>query len=390
VLSQPEHACLLIADISGYTSYLAGSELDHAQDILADLMTTVVGALRPGFRLAKLEGDAAFAYQLADRVDGSQLLDTVERTYFAFRRRLRDIAQATACECNACTLMPRLDLKFIAHHGVIIRHRIAGREELVGSDVIVAHRLLKNHVVERLGTPAYALFSAACVAAMGIDPGELGMTEYRDSYDDLGEVAGWVHDLGAAWAAELDRRQVVVTERDAGYTYEAVHQAPRDLVWSFMTDPTLRPLWQFGVTSVDQLPTTPRRGVGTTNHCMHGADVLIEEILDWRPTDQVTQRTTMPNGFKAVSMYAFEEVPDGTRVRILFTWGKNRREREEQSAVRDLLAGMIVPGQAKLHAVLADEMTRRDTIAAEGPPEPVPPQSDGRELSRPVIRAVPS
>ena len=120
MLSQPEPACLLIADISGYTSYLAHAELDHAQDILADLMTTVVGSLRPGFRLAKLEGDAAFAYLLGQRLDGSQLLDTVERTYFTFRRRLRDIDQATACECNACTLMPRLDLKILVHHGSII------------------------------------------------------------------------------------------------------------------------------------------------------------------------------------------------------------------------------------------------------------------------------
>ena len=111
MLSSPEPACLLIADISGYTSYLVGSELDHAQDVLADLITTVVGAMRPGFRLAKLEGDAAFAYLMTERIDGSQLLDTVERTYFAFRRRLRDIAQASACECNACVLMPRLDLK---------------------------------------------------------------------------------------------------------------------------------------------------------------------------------------------------------------------------------------------------------------------------------------
>ena len=200
MLARPESACLLIADISGYTSYLAGTELDHAQDILADLMTTVVDALRPGFRLAKLEGDAAFAYALAERIDGAQLLDTVERTYFSFRRRLRDIAQATACECNACTLMPRLDLKVIAHHGSIVRHRIAGHEELVGSDVIVAHRLLKNHVVERLKVPAYALFSGPCVLAIGIDPAALGMTEYRDAYDDLGEVAVWVEDLGTSFA----------------------------------------------------------------------------------------------------------------------------------------------------------------------------------------------
>ena len=261
MLSRPEPACLLIADISGYTSYLAGAELDHAQDILADLMTTVVGALRPGFRLAKLEGDAAFVYVLTERIDGSQLLDTVERTYFAFRRRLRDIAQATSCACNACVLMPRLDLKVIAHHGSIIRHKVAGREELVGSDVIVAHRFLKNHVVERLGMPAYAMFSDACMAAMGVDPVALGMTEYRDTYDDLGEVGAWVHDLGAAWAAELERRRKVVTEREPGFVFESIQPAPRDIVWSFLTDPSIRPRWQAGVTGVERVADrAPSRG----------------------------------------------------------------------------------------------------------------------------------
>ncbi|MCE3277232.1 MAG: hypothetical protein K0R13_3087, partial [Propionibacteriaceae bacterium] len=77
-----ESACLLLTDISGYTGYLAGVELDHAQDILADLMNTIVRALRPAFRLAKLEGDAAFMYAIAEKLDGSLLLDTIERCYF--------------------------------------------------------------------------------------------------------------------------------------------------------------------------------------------------------------------------------------------------------------------------------------------------------------------
>jgi class 3 adenylate cyclase len=49
VRPRTEPACLVIADIAGYTGYLAGVELDHAQDILADLIDTVVGALRPTF-----------------------------------------------------------------------------------------------------------------------------------------------------------------------------------------------------------------------------------------------------------------------------------------------------------------------------------------------------
>jgi len=75
MLSTSQPTCLLIADISGYTNYPAGVEIDHAQDILADLVGTIVTALRPTFRLAKLEGDAAFMYAPVDKVDGSLLLD---------------------------------------------------------------------------------------------------------------------------------------------------------------------------------------------------------------------------------------------------------------------------------------------------------------------------
>ena len=73
MLPEPQPMCMLIADISGYTGYLADVELAHAQDILADLMATVVGSLRPTFRLAKLEGDAAFAYVATEKVDAATL-----------------------------------------------------------------------------------------------------------------------------------------------------------------------------------------------------------------------------------------------------------------------------------------------------------------------------
>src|SRR5262245_55313015 len=165
MLATAQKTCLLIADISGYTRYLAGVELDHAQDILADLIGTVVTALRPTFRLAKLEGDAAFTFAPAEKVDGTLLLDTIERCYFGFRRRRRDVRQATSCECNACVRIPDLNLKFVVHHGSVLRQKVAGRDELLGSDVIVVHRLLKNEVVERLQVPAYALFSQACIDA---------------------------------------------------------------------------------------------------------------------------------------------------------------------------------------------------------------------------------
>jgi hypothetical protein len=79
MLPTAESACFAIADISGYTHFVSGIELDHAQDIIADIMDTLVRALRPPFRLAKFEGDAAFVYAVADKIDGALLQDSVEQ-----------------------------------------------------------------------------------------------------------------------------------------------------------------------------------------------------------------------------------------------------------------------------------------------------------------------
>ena len=66
VLKGVERGSLVIAGISGYTGLLVDTELEHAQAALRDLIQTVVGKLRRQLGLAKLEGDAAFVYSIAD------------------------------------------------------------------------------------------------------------------------------------------------------------------------------------------------------------------------------------------------------------------------------------------------------------------------------------
>ena len=201
MLPNAESACFVIADISGYTNFVSGVELDHAQDIIADIMDTLLKALRPPFRLAKFEGDAAFVYALADKVDGSLLQDSIEQAYFAFRKRLRNIKQANSCECQACSRMQSLDVKFVVHHGEFIRQRMGGLEELAGRDVILVHRLLKNDVSTAFGGHAYALYSDACIRAMAIDPAAQGLVEHAEAIEHIGETKCWVSDLEQAWIA---------------------------------------------------------------------------------------------------------------------------------------------------------------------------------------------
>jgi uncharacterized protein YndB with AHSA1/START domain len=318
MLPQPESACFVITDISGYTGFLAGVELEHAQDIIADVMDTMVRRLRPPFRLAKFEGDAAFFYAVADKVDGSVLQDAVEAAYFAFRKRLRNISQATSCACNACTRMQDLDLKFVCHHGEFIKQKMSGRDELAGRDVILVHRLLKNGVNERLGGHAYALFSEPCIRAMGMDPAAQGLIEHRETIDIIGEVTCWVRNLEAAWQQEKDRQMNQVTREAAAAVIEFDIAAPRPAVWEHFTLPGLRPKWR-AADEVRENSQSGRRGVGTVNHCMHGPHAIIEEVLDWRPFDYLTISTLLPmrDAPKVIMSYAFlEENPGATHIEI--------------------------------------------------------------------------
>jgi len=387
MLSQPEPACLVIADISGYTSFLAGAELDHAQDILADLVSTVVTNVRPMFRLAKLEGDAAFVYAITQSIDGPLLQDTIERCYFAFQRRLRDVRQASSCECNACVLVPKLDLKFVAHHGQVIRQRIASSEELVGSDVIVAHRLLKNSVEEATGIGAYALYTDACVTAMGLtDPQAAGMIEHRETFDGVGEIRSWVVDLHAAWTAELARSRIVIERKGALRVYETTLDAPPAVVWEYVTSPALRPKWQYGVEAVQQESgPVGRRGVGTVNHCIHGKDAIIEEVLDWQPNDYVTYRSLLPAPGvpKLANTFAFEDIGDGrTRMTAIFGRPRSAKDRAIAEGLVPQLDVMIERGLAALTALIAASSR---SARADAPAEPDLPSSRGRNVSEPVI-----
>ena len=324
---QPEKTCLLIADISGYTEYLSGVEIDHAQDILADLISTVVTALGPHFRLEKLEGDAAFCSAPADTIDGTVVLDTIERCYFGFRRRRRNVRQATSCECNACARIPDLNLKFVAHQGLVIRQSIAGREELLGSDVIAVHRLLKNTIVEDIGISAYAALTEKLTSEMkNLDPAALGMSGHHETYEHIGEIGLWVSDLERRWQEEDSSRRVMITAEDAIYSIDVEVAAPPEVVWQYLAAPGRRAHWQAfgGVTAIDQATGAGgRRGVGTVNHCMHGADEIIEEILDWRPFDYFTDRSTLPGGIVFTATTEFVPTPTGTVMRMNFTAPEN-------------------------------------------------------------------
>jgi hypothetical protein len=352
----------MIADITGYTAYLTGTELEHAHDVLADLMSTVVAALRPALRLAKLEGDAAFAYAPEGKLNGSMLFDIVEHCYFTFRRRVRDIRRATTCPCSACAKIPSLNLKVFAHEGEFVRHRVAGREELAGADVVLVHRLMKNRVGAILGLDGYALFSETCLRSAGLDPRALGLREHAEAYDHLGEVRTFVHDLQARWADEQERRRVYVQSKGAvsELTFDLAH--PRTVVWDYLTAPGKRAEYgkAVGVDGISEINPGGRRGPGTTNHCVHGPDTIIEEVLDWRPFDYFTVRFNA-FGLPIEETIELSATDGGTRVIMRQRIPRSKQARERWAELRDVYAGMMRTLFASLTEALAADARARDS-----------------------------
>jgi len=344
----PETGFLVVADLTGYTAYLSRSELEHAPAIAGDLLETVVGRLEPPFRLAKFEGDAAFFFVEDGRADASLLLDAIEASYIAFRRRLRSIDQATTCECSSCRLAPRLDLKVFVHHGSYVRGRIAGRDELASRDVILVHRLLKGSTAARATGNGYAMFTAAAVEALGLQPDVLGLVSAEESIEHLGRIVTFTHDLEARWQHESGFRRVEVASADVVLDVETTIAADPSVVWAHLTSPSRRTAWE-GPLVIDETSPSGRRGVGTIAQCVTGRLATLEEIVDWQPYDHIGWRLAVP-GFGPVAAAAdLELTGDGTRLRLRWAYlgnptvdeGEIRRIRAEKEAAFRRLATVI-------------------------------------------------
>ena len=310
--NETQNGYLILADISGYTSYLAGSELDHARDVLTELMELIVGRFKQVLTISKLEGDAVFAYvPESGIIRDEMLLELLESTYFDFRSLVEGIHRKTTCECNACKLIPSLDLKFIIHYGDYAVQDISGTAELVGSDVNLVHRLLKNQVSEATGWNAYLLITEAGLNSMNLVLENLH--EEVESYESLGDVTTFSLGLHERYKAMLESRRFLITEEMADATITRSIPAPLPVVWDWLNDINKRIQWEGHENILPIKRLGGRVGAGSQNHCAHGKDMLLETIVDWRPFDYFTYEHKMDNisyqlfphdgGTKLVSTY---------------------------------------------------------------------------------------
>ena len=141
IVAMPERAeprfasgLLLLADISGYTSFLGRVSEAHpdiasgvapvppAYDFMVTLLDLVADEVQPTFTPVQTEGDALFAVADADGVTnrGRDVLGTIGSTYAAYHARIEEQQRMQEHECSACVSHGSLELKFIVHAGTFV------------------------------------------------------------------------------------------------------------------------------------------------------------------------------------------------------------------------------------------------------------------------------
>jgi uncharacterized protein DUF2652/polyketide cyclase/dehydrase/lipid transport protein len=320
-MQRPEAGYLLIADITGYTRFLTGSELDHARGILEQLFSALLDKLKSPFVLSNIQGDAILAHARAAHVaDGGHVLDIVESLYCGFAESLEHMLANTTCTCAACRNISNLDLKLVVHHGEYIEQDIAGRKELSGPEVILVHRLMKNKITAATGIRAYAAFTEAAASASGLKEFFAGAIRHTETTDEFGDVALRVADMRPVWEARKVQERLAVEDTDPRAFDDVETDLPvsADRAWHYLTDPNLRGAWVKNVTKFTRMSTAQGRvKVGTVDHCAHGdGSTVVFSIVNWRPHEYVSYHLRIPLGGMVPMTISLSPLPAGCRVRV--------------------------------------------------------------------------
>jgi hypothetical protein len=287
VESRVQQGYLLLADISGFTSFMASSELEHAQQILTEVINVVCKSLKPALKIAEIEGDAIFAFAFDNQLSrGETLLELIELTYYNFYFHKKIMQERTTCTCNACLSIKILDLKFISHFGKFALQDYSGVIKPLGTDVNLAHRLLKNCVTEKTGLRSYSLFSKSCFEKLDL-PEDI-FIPLEENYEHLGEVRTYTMDLSESVKRLSETKRYFISESDADFTAEYHFEMPAPVLWEWLTDHNKRMKLMDGTVWTKGERKNGRTEAGSTNHCAHGNESLVELIHDWRPFEYYT------------------------------------------------------------------------------------------------------
>ena len=87
---------------------------------------------------------------------------------------------------------------------------------------------------------------------------------------------------------------------------------PPAVAWAYVVDVEKKVRWQQGLDGMTMTGlTSGRLAPGATQHCAHGKETTLHDIVDWRPFDYVTWHIRLPLGTVVRQMAEFTPLENG-------------------------------------------------------------------------------
>ena len=186
-MTDSKSTLLYIPDISGFTDFVNATEISHSRHIITELLELIINSDKIGMSVSEIEGDAVLFFK-EDVPSVSELIKQCQQTFINFHNHLRRYNTERICRCGACETAAQLSLKFIIHKGDVEKINIKDHHKLHGSDVIIAHKLLKNSIPENeyiLITDQFKIESSS----IEMDKKEwISIRRGSNTYEDLGKI----------------------------------------------------------------------------------------------------------------------------------------------------------------------------------------------------------
>jgi len=145
--STPEKPALIcIPDISGFTRFISENNIDFSRKIIPPLLRKMVASNALDFQVGEIEGDAVVFYRYGELPGLAELASQCKSFYTNFGEQLNALMEEHADSFHENQSSSRLSLKIIVHAAVMTSTEIKGHIKLIGEDVVLVHKLLKNSV----------------------------------------------------------------------------------------------------------------------------------------------------------------------------------------------------------------------------------------------------
>lgn len=132
---------VFIPDISGFTELVRSTDLMTGKSITFELLSSIIAQNKTNLEIAEIEGDAVFFFKWQPFLD----IDAIKEQFNLMKAGFDQTKKKLEERYN---MRLELQLKAVAHYGIMTQFSLGGFTKMYGEVVIEAHRLLKNSVPE--------------------------------------------------------------------------------------------------------------------------------------------------------------------------------------------------------------------------------------------------